>query len=177
MPRSPTPAVPHFAQTLKGRGFPGAWHCCSVGRYSLQWLRLASRHAAPERGPRGPAGGWGSGGEHWVTHVAASAACGSLRCACPRTHADQSTQPYHGSRNGSIDSTRKMGTISSCRRGSRRRYPAPRAKGDREYESEAGRGGRFPPLFWGRSTRNPPLTTDDGEERIPKVPLEFLSLP
>jgi hypothetical protein len=31
----------------------------------------------------------------------------------------------------------------------------------------------IPAISPGRSTRNPPLTTADGEETIPKVPLEF----
>jgi hypothetical protein len=64
MPRSPTPPAPHFAQTLSGRGFPGAWHCCSTGRYARYRLHLASRHAAPERSPRAHVRGSGSAGEH-----------------------------------------------------------------------------------------------------------------
>jgi hypothetical protein len=65
--------------------------------------------------------------------------------------------------------------------------PRPPARGPRLWEiadavkdrydpqAHPGRGGRFLPFPWGRLTRNAPLTTADGDETIPEVPLEFLS--
>jgi len=96
----PNAASAAFRANPKGRGFPGAWHCCSAGRCDpasacaalgrdgarkaafcdgdrvacgcsrtrpaatesqppRYRLHLASRHAAPERGPRGPRRGIG----------------------------------------------------------------------------------------------------------------------
>jgi hypothetical protein len=61
MPRSPTPPAPHFAQTLSGRGFPGAWHCCSAGRCdpasACEELGRGGAHQAAFHDPNQVAGG------------------------------------------------------------------------------------------------------------------------